>query len=397
MLSARYLGPANYGLINYAASLCALMTSFCTLGTNDIMVNELVSRKTDTGQILGTTIFYRLCSSLLSICTICLFSAIANPDSQLTVLVSALYSLTLLFQCFETLKYWYQANLMSKIPSIIICIASTTVAIYRICLLVTGKSVIWFALSSTLDYAVIAILLLISDHRFRRSDQKLRIRPQQEFSLLRRSSPFIVSGLMVAIYGQMDKIMLNQLLGESAVGYYSAAVSISSMWPFLLVAIIDSARPIILSCKNDKRIFEYRLMQLYSVIIYVSIIAAILITCFSKWIIWLLYGADYIPAKIVLQIVTWCTAFSYLGVTRSIYLVANEKQKYEKWIAASGAICNLLLNSVLIPAWGINGAALATLFTQIFTNFIVGFCFKEIRQNNILILKAFNIIKMTKS
>ena len=39
MLSARYLGPSNYGLINYVASYTSLFTAFCTLGTNDTVVN----------------------------------------------------------------------------------------------------------------------------------------------------------------------------------------------------------------------------------------------------------------------------------------------------------------------------------------------------------------------
>ena len=56
---------------------------------------------------------------------------------------------------------------------------------------------------------------------------------------------------------------------------------------------------------------------------------------------------------------------------------------------ASGAICNLILNWIMIPLWGVNGAAIATLVTQLFTNFIVGFFFREIRENNFLILKAF--------
>ena len=101
-------------------------------------------------------------------------------------------------------------------------------------------------------------------------------------------------------------------------------------------------------------------------------------------------------ARGALCILCWDTAFSYLGVARSIWMVPNGKQKYEKYIAGSGAVCNLILNTVMIPVWGVNGAAIATLITQIFTNFIVGFFFREIRENNFLILKAFCFWKYLK-
>ena len=392
MLTARYLGPGNFGLINYAASLCALMTVFCTLGTNDIMVNELVTRRDCCGRILGTTVFFRLCSTVLSIAVICLYVAAANPDEPLTLTVTALYSLSLLFQCFETIKYWYQANLMSRVPSVITCSAYTVVAIYKVILLVTGKSVVWFAVSTTLDYGVIAILLLVCYTKQYAKEQPLCVRPRQEYSLLRRSAPFIASGMMVALYGQMDKIMLKQFLGETEVGYYSAAATISMMWAFVLAAVIDSAKPMILgeyqTCKSD---YEKHLSQLYGAVIYISVAAALIISLLSKPIIWVLYGESFLPARSALCIVSWYTGFSYLGVARSIYLVSQGKQKYEKWIAASGAVCNLILNSLMIPAWGINGAAAATLITQVFTNLIVGFLFNDIRRNNILILKGLNL------
>lgn len=392
VLTARYLGPGNFGLINYAASLCAMMTAFCTLGTNDVMVNELVTRKKRCGQILGTTVFFRLCSTVLSIAVICLYVVVANPNESLTLTVTALYSLSLLFQCFETIKYWYQANLMSRVPSIIACLAYTVVAIYKVALLIIGKSVIWFSVSTTLDYAVTAILLIICYTKQYGKEQPLRVRPTKEYSLLQRSAPFIASGIMVALYGQMDKIMLKQFLGETAVGYYSAATAISMMWAFVIAAVIDSARPMILEeYQSRKSDYEKHLSQLYGAVIYISVVAAVAISLLSKPIIWVLYGKSFLPARSALCIVSWYTGFSYLGVARSIYLVSQGKQKYEKWIAASGAICNLILNSLMIPAWGINGAAAATLITQVFTNFIVGFLIKDIRQNNILILRGLNL------
>ena len=62
------------------------------------------------------------------------------------------------------------------------------------------------------------------------------------------------------------------------------------------------------------------------------------------------------------------------------------------WIInLSGAIVNILLNLILIPSMGINGAAIASLITQIFANVIMGFVLKPIRANNMIMIKSLNL------
>lgn len=390
MLTARFLGPSNYGLINYAASFTALFTSLCTLGINSILVNELLNQKERQGTVLGSAIGLRLASSFFSVITIVALAYALNPGEKTTVLVVLIYSTTLIFQCFDTLNYWYQSNLNSKTAAIIAAVGYTAASVYKIVLLVTRKNVLWFAASHVVEYALVAVLLVICYCRNAGKSQRLTFSASIGKGLLSSSYHFILSGLMVAIYGQMDRIMLKSMLNEAAVGYYSAASSITTMWPFVLAAIIDSAKPVILEQYGiNRERFETYLIRLYGAVIYVSVGIAVVITIFSKYIILLLYGTDYMEAQAALCILCWDTAFSYLGVARSTWLVPQGKQKYEKYIAASGAVCNLVLNAIMIPVWGVNGAAFATLLTQVFTNFVVGFFIKEIRRNNVLILKGF--------
>ena len=396
LLMARYLGPSNYGLINYAASFTALFTAVCTLGINGILVNELINDD-QKGRLLGSSIVMRLCSSLCSVITIVAMACVLNPSEPTTVWVVLIYSTTLIFQSFDSINCWYQANLESKVTAKISAVGYTAAALYKVWLLLTQKDVCWFAASHVVEYALVAALLL-SSYRVRAGRrQKLTASLSTGRKILSKSYHFILSGLMVAVYGQMDRIMLKSMIDEASVGYYSAAVSVTAMWPFVLGAVIESAKPIILGkFGQDRQNFERYLICLYGAVLYVSFAAAAGITLLSKPIIYLLYGEAYMGARGALCILCWDTAFSYLGVARSIWMVPNGKQKYEKYIAGSGAVCNLILNTVMIPVWGVNGAAIATLITQIFTNLIVGFFFREIRENNFLILKAFCFWKYLK-
>jgi O-antigen/teichoic acid export membrane protein len=158
----------------------------------------------------------------------------------------------------------------------------------------------------------------------------------------------------------------------------------------VLVAIIDAAKPMILAKYNEnKAAFERGLIRLYGAIIYLSALATLGLSLLSKPLILIMFGPEYLPGRGALCILSCGTAFAYLGVARSIWLVPQGKQKFAKYIAACGATGNLILNLLLIPKLGIIGASIATVATQIFNNFILGFLMPPIRENNKLILKAF--------
>ena len=91
-----------------------------------------------------------------------------------------------------------------------------------------------------------------------------------------------------------------------------------------------------------------------------------------------------------LQLVVWYTTFSYLGSVRNIWILAEGQQKYLWIVNLSGASLNVLLNYVLIPYYGIMGASFASLVTQIFTNVIIGFIIRPIRENNRIMIQSLN-------
>ena len=135
--------------------------------------------------------------------------------------------------------------------------------------------------------------------------------------------------------------------------------------------------------------------RLYCVVTYLSLAQSLAMTVFAKLIIMLLYGASYEPAVVGLQVAVWYTTFSYYGSVRNIWILAEGKQKYLWIINLSGALANVCLNALLIPSWGLIGAAFASLVTQFFTNVIIGFILKPINRNNVLMLKGLNITLIT--
>ena len=194
---------------------------------------------------------------------------------------------------------------------------------------------------------------------------------------------------MVTIFAQTDRIMLKGMLDNKAVGFYSAAVTCALMTQFIFGAILDSARPAILGKKGvNNGQYELNMKRLYAIIIYLSLLQSICMTILAPLIIRILYGNSYTPAIPALIIIVSYTTFSYLGAARNIWILGEEKQQYLVPINVMGAGANVILNMCFIPFWGINGAAFASLITQVFTNVITGFILKPIRRSNYLMFEA---------
>lgn len=389
MISARYLGPSNYGVITYVSSVVAFALPIMQLGLNQTLVKEFVQSPEREGKILGTSLVINILSGIVSMIGSVAFVFLVNAGERETILVCILYSFTLLFQATEMTQYWFQYQLLSKYPSIATLCAYVVVSLYKIFLLVTQKSVVWFALSNVLDYFLISVILMVI--YFKVGNQRLSFDWRLGREMLSRSKYYIIPSLMVMIFQHTDRIMIKLMMGEAETGFYSAAITCVGISGFVFSAVIDSMRPVILEEKGkDQARYENRVAQLYAIITFISLAQSIGMTVLAKPLVNLLYGAEYAPTAGILCVAVWYVTFSYYGSVRNVWILAEGKQRYLFGINVIGAAANVLLNLLLIPRWGGIGAAIASLITQFFTNVIIGFVFKPIRENNRLMLKGLN-------
>lgn len=396
MLTARYLGPSNYGIINYVASLVAFMTPIMNLGINNILVNELIKNPDEEGKILGTSIGLTFISSIFCVVGLLGFISIANSGEIETIVVCWLYSLLLISQSFELIQFWFQAKLWSKYCALSTLGAYGIVSIYKIWLFVSEKNIYWFAISNAFDYILIAIALTVIYKR--KGGQRFSFSLEVAKRVLKQSCHYILPGMMGIVLAQSDRVMLKFMDGNEAVGLYSAAYSIASLTSFVFVAIIDSMRPGILRDKaSDQRKYEKNISRLFGVVLYLSMLQSIIVSIFSNLIIYIMYGRSYFGAITTLQIIIWYTSFSYYGAVRNVWILAEEKQKYLWIITFVGMIANVGMNFILIQKYGINGAALATLITQLFMNVVLNWFIHIFRDVNKLAFKGLNIKEMFKN
>lgn len=391
IISARYLGPDNFGTISYISSFITFFASIVLLGLNGVLINELVVNRNREGEIVGTAIYLRFIVGALStllLYVIIIFSE--GIDSEFFT-VAIIMSIQLPLYAFDSIGYWFQSQLLSKKIVLIQSVAFLFVATYKVYILISKKTVTWFAFSASLNIFLMALLYFLVYKRS--SSQKLRFSPTFAKRLLRQCFPFLLETLMVQIYAQTDKVMIRNLMGSvGQVGIYTACTTICGLIGFIPVAIIDSGRPVIMELKahNDAK-YELRLKQLIAAVSWISILYSLCISLFSYPILYILYGKEFISGNLCLKIVVWYTAFSFLGGIRSIWLICEKKNMYVFWLSLLGAITNVALNLFLIPKYGINGAAFATFLTQVLSNLIYPMFFKQTQRFSLL---AFNSIML---
>jgi len=357
---ARYLGPTQFGSLNFALAFVALFGIVTTLGLDGIVVREVLHNAEDTHEILGTTLALRSGGSLLAVGLAIVAVRIIQPHDKQALLLVSILSLTLVFQAFDTIDSFFQSQVKSKITVWAKNGAFLVFAGVRVWLIVVKAQLWCFAAASTGEIALGAVGLLLG-YRFSGGRLSAWTRNRDRaVLLLKQSWPLIFSGLAIVIYMRLDTVMLKVMQGDLAVGLYSAATRVSEVWYFIPVAIVSSVSPAIMKAKDDRELFYGRLRKLFSLMTMTACIIGSIVALASHSIIRILYSSGYSGAAPVLAVHIWASVFVFLGVAQSPWDLSKNLLTLSLYRTIAGAVINVAMNLVLIPRYSAMGAAIAT-------------------------------------
>ncbi|MDW8116784.1 MAG: flippase [Geminocystis sp.] len=360
---ARYLGPEQFGIWNYAIAFTSLFSAFATLGLDGIVVRELVNHPEKTEELLGTAFILRLIGGFIAfILSIGGAFLLGNTDT-LTLSLIALSAGGFVFQAFMVIDYYNQAKIMSKYTVWAQNGAFLIMSVVKVILLIVKAPLLAFALAGLAEIILGSVFLtffFFGSYSF--SFKILNFNFELAKSLLKDSWPLMLSGIAVMIYMRIDQVMIKEMLGDREVGLYSAAVRISEIWYFIPMAIASSVFPKILEYKKaSEELYYKRLQELFYYMTWLSIAIVIFIMLSGKIVIETLFGADYIESYNVLVIHAWSGIFVSLGVASSGWYLAEGLVNMSFYRTALGCVVNIIFNLILIPKFLIIGAAISTL------------------------------------
>jgi O-antigen/teichoic acid export membrane protein len=389
---ARYLGPEQFGLFSYAQSFVGLFTAIATLGLDGIVVRELVKDESRRDELMGTAFWLKILGALGVLIVLAIAVNFTSNDSYTNSLVFIIASATI-FQSFNVVDIYFQSKVLSKYVVYANVIGLFISSVVKIALILNEAPLITFAWVILFDSFILAsgfIYFYLKNRRHSEQSDRHSV-PDTEssfawkfnkssaLSLLKDSWPLIISGIVISIYMKIDQVMIKEMMGAEAVGQYAAAVRISEAWYFIPMVIASSIFPAIINAKKQSEELYYtRLQKLYDLMVWLAIAIALPMTFLSDWVVNILYGNSYQEAGSVLMIHVWAGIFVFLGVAFSKYLIAENLPKKLFYRTLLGAILNVILNYILIPKFGIKGAAIATLLGQFSANYVYDFFDKDL-------------------
>ena len=382
VLLARYLGPEQYGVLTYAQSYVAMFGFLVGLGLDSITVREIVKNPGKSDIIVGTAFWLKLSMSVIIIAVINLSSFGFNDDKQTQLLVVVL-SLSLVYQAFYVFVNFFQAKVNIRYISILIVISNLLLIITKLFLIANESSLLGFII---IDSSVL-IMLGLSYYFLYSSNNNLNIFKLLVFDLsfakkmLMDSWPLMISSGAIVLYMRLDQIMIKEMLSLEDLGNYAVSVRISESWYFIPMIISGVLYPSIIKAKEvDLELYHLRLKQLFFTTIWIAIIFAFFLLYFSGDIITMLFGNKYSTENNVLSILAFAGIFVAMGYVNGKWMIAENYTKIELVRNVFGLVVNVILNIILIPIYGIDGAAISTLISIFFASNAVLFFYKKTRK-----------------
>lgn len=390
--TARYLGVAQFGLLNYALAFYWIFSMIAPLGLNQIVIRDLVSDPSKKGEIIGTSFFLSLCSGFVSFFLAVGIVFLLQPKDQTNLILVAIVSSGLIIQAFYAPGAWFESQLQSKYSVLANNAAVICMTVVKIVLIENKAPLIAFAWAFVAEMALIAIGLLTVYQVNGNKIQDWRMNWSRARSMLKVSWPLIFSTLAIVLYLRIDQIMLGQLADEKSLGIYSVAVRLSELWGFIATAIVKSVSPSIIEAKKISEALYYQKIQktcdLLMLIVYCL---AIPMTFLSTPLIVLLFGQEYAPAGTVLSIHIWSSLFVFFGYAKEVWIAAEELTIFALAASCVGAISNILLNFWLIPKYQAVGASIATVISYGIADYLMCFLYAPTRKFGWVMTKALTL------
>lgn len=367
ILVARYLGPEQYGLMNYIISIVALFGVFSTFGTTEIIIRELSKKDLSKEEIIGTSFLLRIVLAGITFVGIATYLMLSDETTE-TSLMILIYAFTIFFSCFDVIRHYFTSIVQNEYV-VKSEIARTVIgALIKIVLLIIRAPLSAFIMALSFDFFLLASGYVLAYKKKVGSLFEWKFNKDFGRKLLTTSFPLLISSAAVIVYQRIDQVMINRMLDNEQLGYFSTAASFMGVVTFIPSIMVQTISPILIRYKKeDERLYEQEAQRMMNVTTWLTIIVSCILSFLSYYIIRYTYGIEYLAAVPVMQILVFKAVGIALTTTGGqLIVIENIHQVAFIRNILSCFVC-IICNYFFIPRWGIIGSAWATIITVIFT------------------------------
>lgn len=385
----RYLGPQQFGQLNYALAFVAIFSSIATLGLDSIVVRNIIREPSRQNEMLGSSFVLRLIGGALTLVISLAVIALLRPADHLTQILVGIIALGTIFQAVTNIDFWFQSKVQSKYSAYARSAANVVICIVKVVLIFFHAPLIAFASAGVAEIALISLGIVIaykSNGQFLTQWQASR---SLALELLRDSWPLFLSEIVMLIYLRIDRVMIGDMSGNQELGIYSVAAMLAEAFYFIPLIVYSSVFPSIVKAREEGEEYFYKILQkYYNLMALLAYAVALPVTILSGWLIPLMFGDVYSRASLMLTGLIWAGLFYNLMVARSQFLTTMNWTRLHFITDFMGAALNVVLNFTLIPRYGGMGAVFASFVSYWFVAHGSCFLYKPLFRTGIMISKA---------
>lgn len=365
---AREIGAGNFGEFSLALAVYGILFAIIPMGSVRQSIRELTLNESEQAQLYTMYLLMRLISAtLISLVSLVIFFLVGIEQMYLWVLVASVLSFSEFHDAYS------QAKQSVKFITIARFWGFALTALARLTIVVNDMHLAWLFASIVIEPLVLCIAVLWQASkeyllRFNFSASEI-----WNFSKERTKTnwPEALSAVFTIIYMKLDLFFVKAFLDAPSVGTYSVAVRLTEIWYFIPVAIVNLTFPgVVRALRNDRSQFETRMIELTSLLFWIGVAYYVFIVIVAVWLIPAVFGSEYVDAIGVLQILAAAGVFVGIGLASGSWLHAEGKLKYAMGRTFLALVANFILGIMLIPKFGLSGAAWATVISMSIAFFI---------------------------
>jgi O-antigen/teichoic acid export membrane protein len=377
--AARALGAESWGAFSYALAIATFLTTFSDFGTNALLTKEVAREPKSKDKYLSTTFFIKIVLLIL------LFIAALLSRNFLTNIpeVRAIIPILIFVFAFDTLRD-FGASLMRafermEIEAFLTVFANLAIVVLGFIFIFSKATSISLAYAYALGSAIgfLMTIFILRSHLkniFKSFDRNLVKK------IIVTAWPFGLMTLLGIIMLNTDIIVIGWLRDAKTVGFYAAGQKLTQLLYVLPTLFASALFPGFARLAEDREKnhhpFRARLEKSLTLTFLIALPLTLGGLILGDQVISLFFGSEYGPSRIVFQILAFTFLIVFPSIVMSNALFAlGERKEFVKAVII-GILSNLLANLILIPPFGLAGAAIATIVSQLLTNF---FFWKKMR------------------
>lgn len=375
----RYLGPDNYGQINYVLAFIGIATVVVNMGMESFLIKELVTDPESKTKIIHAAFQLRLAMAVTMFCLLLIWVLAAGEPLQVLWLFFILVP-QLLTTSFTVADLFFQAELKSRITIVCRNVFFVLGALLKVIAILTHQNIYVFAALTIFDLILADIFLFFYYRQKFGKTSPVKIDMSYLKALWKKSIPFLLSNVAIVLYMKIDQILLGKLASVKEVGFFTAATKVAEIFYFIPLVITGSLYGLLINSKKDSvKKFTSTARILFFSLAGLALLISVLISVITEPIVMLLYGSKFLDSANILQVYIWATVAIFGGVAFNQLLVIENLSHAILYKTLIGVLLNIILNVVLIPGYGAMGAAIATIITQFISSIVANFFFPKTR------------------